>query len=191
MATSTARSLKYREEMTSCEDYDLWERAAASGQAMTNVAKVLLRYRSHPAQASQRHRMRQAELTRAVSLRAWTRFLSVHGADVGLAADVVDIRRAGSDCHDMERIHLAFRLLLASTRDEARLVALDHIRRLYFRLVGRHPEALERWAELRAHFGGPGGFSRDWAMTLVAALRLHPERQPFQRAKVWYRSWLE
>lgn len=190
MASSALRSLRYRSEMTYCEDYDLWERAASAGHTMTNVSEVLLRYRLHPRQESKRHQAQQGELARTVSRRAWTSFLSLHGEDVGLANDVAAVRAPGLSVHDLDRIDRTFRLLLSSTCDEARSVALDHIRRLYFRLAGRHRCVPQRWAALMAEFGGRSSKGADWAMTLVSALRLHPEQPVFQRAKHWYSSWL-
>lgn len=69
--TSAFRELRYDSNYRHAEDYDLWQRAWASGFRLANLPDVVMRYRVHKAQVSYRHSAMQNKMANAVRVRHW------------------------------------------------------------------------------------------------------------------------
>jgi len=69
--TSAFRYLKYDYDFEGAEDYDLWVRAAIEGFTFTNVPKVLIKYRVHNSQMTNKFALTQKNLSGKVKEKYW------------------------------------------------------------------------------------------------------------------------
>lgn len=172
MRAAKARELAYDPALEKCEDYDLWERAAAVGWRFTNVPEVLLDYRVHAQQISVASRERQQTLAQNVRRRAWSRVADswqLAGEDVN---SVLSLRGDCAKDVDLARVRTALERVLGQLDGEALEVARGHITRLYFRAAVQGPRAWRDWVFLMRLRGRRVPSKSSFALLGVSALRL-------------------
>lgn len=69
--TAVFRCMRYRPSFRHAEDYDLWQRAWASGYHFINLDDIVLRYRVHQKQVSFKHTIDQGKKADEIRMRHW------------------------------------------------------------------------------------------------------------------------
>lgn len=186
MRTELARRLLYDKQWEKCEDYELWARAARLDCRMTNVPEVLLLYRLHPRQVSNRESSCQQELAQNIRLR-YSRFaLGLLELNTEWADEIVKLRDPRWPQVDMNIVDQAFTELLRRLQGEARAVVLDHLTRLYYRAAAQCPDALQRWGKLNDEFGSKFSLGVKCRIWLLSKLGIRPGSGFFARMKALY-----
>lgn len=183
MRAELAKQLQYDGSWESCEDYDLWERAARAEWRMSNIPEVLLQYRQHPAQISATAAQRQHKLTQNVRLRYWNYICEKLGLDLNLAESVWQMRENAPYTLNMDNVDYVFNLLLASSAGESRAVLLDHMTRLYIRVAASYPDIGPRWHRLHAAYGSGSGFTTRLVLFVIANFRIRAGGKVFAGLK--------
>ena len=170
---------RYKAELRLAEDYDLFARALTDFR-LANVPRPLLRYRRHPAQATQASRMAMEAVTRGIRL----------GLLSGLGIEATDrekhihnlVRAPGSvrDLHDLADIeHWLLKLAGHFVDDEARKAVASQWARACVRAapLGLRMFGLYRRSPLR-RMADPGPMQA-LDMAILAALRLDHASRAF------------
>ncbi|MDD5333373.1 MAG: glycosyltransferase [Rhodoferax sp.] len=186
MRTGLAKRLLYDKQWEKCEDYDLWTRAAQLDCRMTNVPEVLLLYRQHPRQVSNRESSCQQELTQNIRLRHSRFIFGLLKLNTGWADEIVKLRDPRWPPVNMNIVDRAFTELLRHHQGEARAVILDHLTRLYYRVAAQCPDALQRWGRLNDEFGTDFSLGVRIRIWLLSTLRIRPGSEFFARMKSLY-----
>jgi glycosyltransferase involved in cell wall biosynthesis len=179
MKTKLLRQMRYDENWESCEDYDLWERAARRGWKMTNVPEVLLRYRQHNNQISTKTLSLQQDLSQLIRRRYWKYVFNFMNLKTEWIDQVIRLRDPSPDNFNMDDVELAFVELLKANKGEAREIIFDHATRLYFRAAKNYPAIVYRWITLNRKFGNGPGLDIICKLWLVSIFRLGPDGRVF------------
>lgn len=180
---SLLRTQKYDKAWDKCEDYELWERAAAAGWKMANVPEVLLLYRQHNTQISKITAYVQQEMTQKVRCRFWRRCCEEKGLNPTCVDSILAMRQSPPGVLDMELVNATFTHMLRLNGGEARGVFFDHITRLYVRVAANYPDVVSKWSKLNSEFGSNGGFLTKLMLIGVARLHIHASGDLFQNLK--------
>ena len=187
MKSELARQLRYDDAWETCQDYDLWERAARAKWQMTNVPEVLLLYRQHEAQISAAKSAKQQDLTQKIR-RRYGQFLSESmRLNKDLIDEVLKLREPSPQVANMDDVDSAFIELLKHNRGEARATVLDHATRLYFRGAANCPSIAVRWHKLNQGFGRGLGLDTIIMLKLLSVSRCGPESRIFQNLRRYCR----
>ena len=126
----------YRQAMWPADDYDLWTRLALLGY-MTNIPKVLYRYRMHAESASEKHSSKQRQLAKEISLSYALKF---RRNDLGsIHHDVECIAKAGQE-YQLE-------VIAEMKRETLRLRNYPEVKKAFLRYL-RHL-SLKTWLATR------------------------------------------
>lgn len=153
MRAVLAKSLPYDKAWEKCEDYELWERAANAGWAMSNVQEVLLMYRQHPAQITSQTGSQNQILAQQIRRRYWARVAGPLRLEQSWIDDANNIRGQRSQAVNLDHVDRAFAAILRSADDESRAIAFAHMTNLYYLLAGEHGGIAARWGALNQQFG--------------------------------------
>ena len=121
----------YDEAYRYAQDYDLWRRIVQHGGQLSNVRKALLRYRAHPAQASQSRRRAQAASAAAIA-RRYLQWLVNHPLDDRAAEALRTVLTHGTlaaEPWDGRQLAVLVRQVLAGLQREMPGVDLSEQRR--------------------------------------------------------------
>lgn len=184
MRAALAKQLPYDSNWDTCEDYDLWERAARAGWRMSNVPEVLLSYRQHPGQISADATARQLQLTQRVRRRYWEYVFDAMSLKKKWIDEVLRLHEPGSPPPDMNTVDAAIRALLQRTEGEARSTVFAYATGLYFRAAAMCPDVVSRWQRLNRDYGTGPARGTKATLWLLRALRIHSDSRLFQRLKV-------
>ena len=175
MKTALASQLGYSNQWESCEDYDLWERAAQAGWKMTNVSEVLLSYRLHGAQISSVSAVRQRELAQRIRYRYWEfRCNALHLKQVW-TKEVLALRESPVSKADMDMVDAAFYSLLSQFQGGSQAIIFHHMTRLYLRAAGDCNDIVARWSRLNDRFGVGSAIGVKIELFLLSLFRIHPD----------------
>ena len=175
MKTALASQLGYSNQWASCEDYDLWERAAQAGWRMTNVPEVLLSYRLHEAQISSVKAVRQRELAQQIRYRYWAFICgSLHVKPIWIK-EVLALRESPVCTTDMDMVDAAFDTLLNQFQGASRVTVFHHMTRLYFRAAGNCRDIVTRWSRLNDRFGSGFAATVKIELFFLSLFRIHPD----------------
>lgn len=172
--TELLSSLQYRKHWESCEDYDLWERAACAGWKMTNVPEVLLYYRLHNAQISTSKAGQQLNLSQQIRFRYWDFCRNSLNIELEWLIEVIGLRESPVRMGDMDKVDAAFSHLLERFDGESRAIVFHHMTRLYLRAAGQCRDIVRRWGRLNDRFGKGAGFAVKTELFFLSHIRLHP-----------------
>lgn len=167
-----AKNNPYSESFTSCEDYDLWERLAKINCRMSNIPKVLLKYRVHPRQVSSMHTHNQQKLSQIIRHRYWFNFLQKHHIASLNLSDVINLREPSAPKVDMDRADELFERVLAIADKESKEVILLNIKKLYFRAVSFCPNVALRWKNLQIKHDAKIDWVSVFSLYLLSKLKL-------------------
>lgn len=181
--TECMRRLKYDNKWEKCEDYDLWERGARAGWRMCNVPEILLLYRQHDFQTSQKFAIHQLELTQSIRRRYWHFICDAKKLDLSCIEEVTKFRATPLQKPDMDCVDRIFRNLLSSTQGEARTIIFDGMTRLYFRAAGVCGDAAFRWKKLNEQFGQDLALLTQFKLKLLCIFRIQPSGRVFNFLK--------
>jgi len=173
MKTALAKQLYYDSMWENGEDYDFWVRAAHAGYLMTNIPEVLLHYRQHPEQISNRDAARQLVHSYGIRQRAW-QALKIADIKPEWIVEVLKIREPIFSLPNMDYVDLAFTALLQTTEGEAQSVALDYITQSYLRAVGSDFSVISKWYRLHKKFGSGFAVVSKIKFCLLAIFRIKP-----------------
>lgn len=161
MKTDLLRQLGYDEAYQQAQDYDLWERAIEAGWKMTNVPEVLIMYRLHKSQISQKKLLQQRQFALKIQLKYWRYFFKDLPIDLKLIDSVLDIYGLTTTEPDMDIVEIIFLELLRRNHGEARAIVLEHSKLLYIKAAAYCPDIVSRWTRLHREFGeGLGVFTK-------------------------------
>lgn len=183
MKTKMVKELRYDKKWESCEDYDLWERAARAGWRMTNVPEVLLKYRMHDSQVSTTSFFRQQELTQKIRRRYWTFIFDSMELEKGWIDEIIKLREPKQQKINMDIIDLVFSHILAKYHTEARSIVFDHMTRLYFRAAADCSNVAVRWERLHQECGEQFSLSTRLNLWLVSKMHIRPDSILFETLK--------
>ena len=184
--TALARQLYYDGQWEKCEDYDLWERMARLNCRMANVPEVLLMYRQHPCQVSNRDFSRQQLLTQCIRRRYGEFVFDSLKLGHDMISEVLKLRESNVPKVNMDLVDSAFAHLLQLSQGEARAVVLDHMTRLYYRAAAQCPGASGRWHGLNLRFGISSAIDVRVKLWLLSLLRIGPSSGLFQKIKALF-----
>jgi glycosyltransferase involved in cell wall biosynthesis len=158
--TSLVKSLRYDQAFENAEDYDLWTRAAEAGWKMTNVPEVLLLYRIHSAQISNKTADFQQQRGQEVRRRYWQFVFHTRRLNKKLITGSLKIFEPATSEIDMDALDASLADLLLQTHGESRRVIFNHATRLHFRAAPNCSNIVSRWRKLNRQFGnGWGGIT--------------------------------
>lgn len=183
MKTDHARKLHYDKAWETCEDYDLWERAARNGWKMANVPETLLLYRQHAAQISTASLPRQLKLAQQIRRRYWTYTFDLNEIKKTWIDEVLRLRDPNPGKVKMHDVDAVFNELLQRKSGEARETVFAHMTKLYFRAAGCCPDVAERWGVLNEKFGNGSGLSTKMKLKLLSTLRIRADSTAFDKLK--------
>jgi len=152
MRTELIRNLRYNIDWEKCEDYDLWERAAQAGWKMTNVPEVLLYYRQHNTQISNKSSSRQNNLTQQISRRYWTKVgdsMNIKGYE---AEEVLLLKESSLNNPNMDYVDAVFTELFKQSPKELHSFILDYASGVYLRASAYCPDIIARWSLLTRNY---------------------------------------
>ncbi len=134
MRTHLARKLKYDKSFEGAEDYDFWVRAYLCGAKLTNIPRVLLRYRQHPAQISSTSRIEQAFVSDSIRRKYWNQLIVAndindYGANSALEAICVN-SNARLNFYEIDQF---FKNLLSKHSNQEHLAIVLNIQSIYFK----------------------------------------------------------
>jgi glycosyltransferase involved in cell wall biosynthesis len=142
------KKMRYNNDWKSCEDFDLWERAARSGVKMTNVPEVLLYYRLHPDQITNLNKANQMSLSNKVIIRYWSFLLESKHIDKFLITETLRfLNKFWLHC-DMDKVDCVFKFLIKNCSQEEREIILYHLQFLYIKASGSKPNMAKRLSEI-------------------------------------------
>lgn len=150
---SAFAELGYDPDFAQAQDYDLWQRAWASGYKFVNVHEIVLRYRVHAGQVSARKTAEQQNKADAVRRRHWQALLP--GMDEGEIDRILQMLRTGKG--ETSPLLPWLLSLLSRYSGEARETLLFDSYRAFCRLAGNDRAAASNWIALNKH-AFPGAF---------------------------------
>lgn len=186
MRAVLAKQLPYDKAWEKCEDYELWERAADAGWAMSNVQEVLLMYRQHPSQITSQTGSQNQVLAQQVRRRRWARVGGLLQLEQSWIDAVNNIRAPRSQAVDIDHVDRAFAAVLGPADSESRAVAFAHMTNLYYLLAGEQRGVAARWGALNRQFGL--GFARatQLKLWLLGTFGVRADGAAYRALKVAY-----
>lgn len=171
---------RYRAELRLAEDYDLFARAL-SGFRLANVPIPLLRYRRHPAQATQAKRLAMEAVTRGIRLD----LLSSQGIEADDREQYLhNLVRAPGSIHEFSDLADIEQWLLKLAGhfddDEARKAVASQWARACIRAAPLGPRMYRAYRRSALRRMAPGGPMQALDIAILAALRLDHASRPFQ-----------
>ena len=187
MKASLARKLLYDPAWETCEDYDLWERAARGGWRMTNTPEVLLHYRQHESQISNAFSNYQQHLSQMLRYRYWQYFLtSKNVSNIQGVKEVMKLRETIPIAVDMEQVDSLFRTLLAGAQPEEKETIFNGMTKLYLRGAAGCPNMVVRWSRLNKKYGQGSGLGVKIQIMLLSLFRVEFDSNTFKKVKSAY-----
>lgn len=186
MKTKLVAKLGYDPAWNSCEDYDLWERAARAGWKMTNVPEVLLFYRQHESQISSIASARQQQSSHLIRCRCWEFMSDSIKIRPEWIGEVLALRHTPVPKIDMDRVDAAFATLLGRFHGESRSVIFHHMTRLYLRAAGNCGDIVARWARLHGRFGVGSPMGTRTELWFLRVFRIQPDTRIYEQFKKFY-----
>ena len=183
MNAALIRQLRYDKAWERCEDYDLWERAAQAGWKMTNAQEVLLLYRQHMNQITNRTFTQNQILSQNIKRRYHLSLFSSLQLPLAWIDEIIKMRDPTTSNPNMDAVDAAFTALLSCNGGEAREVIFDHVTRLYFRVAASSADVVARWSKLNDRFGVTNGFRTKLSLWLLSALRINSNSATFNWLK--------
>lgn len=184
--TSEAKKLRYDIAFEKAEDYDLWERAAEAGCKMTNVQEVLLLYRVHPAQISTLTASKQQQVEQAIRRRYWEFYTKVTKLDQRCLSEILKLFEPATSKIEISDAGSLFAMLFRQGNEEARIVMLDHVRRLYMKAAANCPGIVAKWNDLSREVGVDSGTLFTLKLWIFRVLRIRTDGGLFRRIKRIY-----
>lgn len=169
MKKKVARDLGYLSEWDKVEDYDLWVRAVKNNYKMMNVQEVLLKYRVHNNQVSEKHSREQHEKLKIIRSFYGDYFCSVNNIDQSIIKEAQKCLSVSSEAPDVDKIDAAFRELIKYGGVEARPLLYEQFTYLYLRVASKCKNPVKSWYKIYKECG-----TGWWVSTAVklAALKL-------------------
>lgn len=183
MRSVLAKQLPYDKTWEGAEDYELWVRAAQNGWVMTNVPEVLLLYRQHEKQISTAASHYQQKLSQQIRRRHWLNMFGSTSFSEEWIDEVLKLREPDLPVVNMNVVDEAFMALLDVCHGESRVIVLDHITKLYFRVASSCPDIISRWGRLNQKFGKRFALKTKLALWMVSVLKINPDSKLFASLK--------
>jgi len=181
-----AKKNLYSQNFNSCEDYDLWERLARINCIMSNVPKVLLKYRVHQHQVSAKHSQNQQKLSQLIRNRYWLYFLDNHNLESYNLSEVMSLREPDATKVDMEKADELFESVLALANQESKEITLLNIKKLYFRATSFCPDVATRWKRLQKNYASKIDWISILSLYLLSKLKLNSNNYVYRQLKKVY-----
>jgi len=134
-------SLRYSSDFTHAEDYDLWQRAWATGHSFTNTSALVLKYRKHARQVSQEKYRMQCDMSDTVRRRHWQALLP--DIDAPATAEILSVISKGQGYSTL--LVPLFHTLIERYADEAREVLSYNFYKLFCKLAATNRMAAFDW----------------------------------------------
>lgn len=186
MKKELVKQLLYDTAWEKCEDYDLWERATRAGWRMGNVPEVLLLYRQHSAQISNKAFVCQQVLTQKIRRRYWMFVFYSLNLKTEWIDEVLKLREPTPSKTNMDYVDSAVIELLQRTYGEAQQIIFYHATRLYFRAAATCPDVMVRWGRLNAICGVNNGIITKIQLWFLSLLQINSQSKLFERFKKIY-----
>ncbi len=178
MKAESIKKLGYEHTWDKAEDYDLWVRAAISGWKMMNVPEVLLDYRVHSSQISTSAAMVQMQLSQGIRKKYWQYLLASWGCNTSCVDELLKTR-SSSRTYDFDQIDAAIGHVLDRCEEEARILAIGHARKIYFRIASDCPNVVTRWRNICKRFSIHSDKKTELILGLLHTFKLKPESKIF------------
>jgi len=186
MKTEMVRQLRYDKDWETCEDYDLWERAARAGWRMINIPEILLLYRQHKTQISTKALSMQQKLTQKIRRRYLEHVFDSMKLENKWVEDVLKLREPVPSKPDMSHVDSVFTELLEKNNGEAQAIVFDHATRLYFRAAANCPDVVDRWSRLNKNYGAGMRADVKISLWMLSMFHVQPDSRLFERLKRMY-----
>lgn len=186
MRTALIKQLRYDKAWEKAEDYDLWGRAAEAGLKMTNVPEVLLLYRVHAEQISNRTASRQLQQAKEIRRRYWEFVFHSMQLNRKWIDETLKIFAPSLPDVDMDAVDASFAGLLSHSYGESRDVIFENVTRLYFKAAANCPNIVSRWDKLNREFGQGWGATTKFQLWLFRLLQIHPDGALFKQLRKIY-----
>ena len=186
MRTAMVKQLRYDKAREKAEDYDLWERAAEAGYKMTNVPEVLLLYRVHASQISNKAAIHQLKQAQEIRRRYWDFVFNSMHLNRLLIDETIKIFNPPLLGVDMNVVNESFSELISQCHGDSRDVIFDNVTRLYFKIAAYCPHIVSSWDKLNGEFGVGRGFSTKFQLLLFRLLKIRSDGVLFKQLRNIY-----
>jgi glycosyltransferase involved in cell wall biosynthesis len=193
MRRELAKHFPYDADWDSCEDYELWCRAALFGWRMTNVPESLLRYRQHNNQVSSALAKKQHLKAQELRRRQWIAFWNANNIPCPEWIDeVLKLRESSPSAVNMDMVDSAFNALLSYAHPEARSLILHHMKKYYLRAAGSCQNTAYRWNKIHRKFAEKSNLTTGALLFFLSLVRASPDSTIFKQLQYAYiqvNSW--
>lgn len=172
------KRIGYEHTWDKAEDYDLWVRAAICNWTMANVPEILLNYRVHSSQISTSAATVQMQLSQGIRKKYWLHLLASWGCDTSCIDAILDTR-TNSQEFNFDDIDLALNFVLEHCEGEARTLAINHTRKIYFRIAADCPNIIYRWRRICKKSQIKPSKRTELILGFLRLLRVRPESKLF------------
>lgn len=142
--TAIFRRLRYDNNFKHAEDYDLWQRAWVLGYKFTNIKNVVLCYRVHKTQVSNKFSLKQSASADSVRVRHWKALFPEYDEvfDAGLFS--------GSRRHDRKDLLLRdiMSTLICHIPEASHRTFINGVLRIFIRQAGDDMGVIKAWIKL-------------------------------------------
>ncbi|MBU3612839.1 glycosyltransferase [Polynucleobacter sp. MG-27-Goln-C1] len=148
MRSDLIKTLCYSPNWDKAEDYELWTRAALAGARITNIPRVVLKYRQHPAQISSASNIQQKNLTQLVRRSYWKYSELVRNIGDDLVEELLKLYEPVLSQINMDKVDALIFKILSQASQESRLVILGFAEILYLKACQVDQSAPKRWKRI-------------------------------------------
>jgi glycosyltransferase involved in cell wall biosynthesis len=135
MRTKLIRELRYDKDWDKAEDYELWVRAACSNLKMTNIPIVLLLYRQHETQISNKSSILQQELSQDIRRIYWSNLSTSLGINMDEINNILSLWSPSKSKFNLQEVHAIISKLAYRTKGESTKVFFHYVTQLYFNVA--------------------------------------------------------
>ena len=186
MRTKLISQLKYDQALELAEDYDLWVRAAKVGWKMTNVPEVLLMYRVHAEQITTRTDCLVEKQAKLIRQRYWKFVFENIKINPNILDEALKVFAITPSYVDMDAVEVLLMAIIMNSREESRLIILNHATRIYLKLASNCPDIVSRWDRLNKMCGGEWGGATKFKLFAFRLLRIQAGGSLFKGLKKIY-----
>lgn len=180
--TKALKALKYSDSHPDVEDYDLWQRAWEFGLKGGNLDDVLLRYRVHSKQISQKHLLRQRNLANVVRRRHW---LAIVGKEYRLEIESL-FKMLDGKGGDFSDVAIFIQKVAQRYYGEGRALFLSQVFRVAISGAATSSQPWNTWRQLLEKCDVEKNISQEVILFAVWVLRIGPQSRAYQWAKSFY-----
>ncbi|MBU3638548.1 glycosyltransferase [Polynucleobacter sp. AP-RePozz3-80-G7] len=185
MRSNTLKKLGYDSNCEKAEDYDLWVRATQAGYKLTNVPKVLLKYRRHEAQITSKSSFAQLAIDWKIKEKYWAYISKVKQLDEISVGQALDFIKSSPNV-DLEAANLAFISLFEQSCGLACHALINNLARLYLKNAGEYRNVGKYWSELSSKFEIKHDYSMRLKLWIVGLMQLKQGGKWHQCIKKFY-----